>query len=137
MPAGQGRGSALKFNSSHAHFLKGAVWRIQQHKKNHKSEAVINESGVNDVSFFSFFLSFLAHSRPLRKEVFGRGAIATGPTAGQGPSGAPHSAIILHTVAIGMFSLPLLPPPKNVLAHERASACGWLFFFFNVCMSGL
>lgn len=52
--------------------------------------------------------------------------------AGQGPSGAPNWAIILRTVAIGMFPLPL-PPPKNVLAHECASACG-LVFFLCLCV---
>lgn len=109
------------------------MWGIQQQKKNHKKEAVINESGVNDVSFFFPFLSFfLALCRPLCGEVFGSGAIATGPVAGQGPSGAPNSAIIPRTVAIGMFSLPP-PPPKNVLVCKRM----WVFFFLCVCMSGL
>lgn len=54
--------------------------------------------------------------------------------AGQGPSGAPKSAIILRTVATGMFPAPL---PKNVLVHERARACGCVFFFssfFVMCL---
>lgn len=54
--------------------------------------------------------------------------------AGQGPSGAPNSAIILCTVATGMFPAPL---PKNVLVHERARACGCVIFFssfFVMCL---
>lgn len=111
---------------------KGAEWGIKQKKKNHKREAAINESGVNDVSFFLFF--FLPPCRPPRGGLFGRGAIAKGPVAGQGPSGAPNSAIILRTVATGMFPAPL---PKNVLVHERARACGCVFFFssfFVMCL---
>lgn len=37
---------------------KGAEWGIKQKKKNHKREAAINESGVNDVSFFLFFFFY-------------------------------------------------------------------------------